>query len=263
VRAALVLPGGGPPVIPSYGVTSQCTSHNGLFCWDWVQKNWQSVLLPAFLQHVVLVVMAVAIGFVISLVLAILTYRRGGWDVPFTALGGLLFAIPAIAAFEVLVPVTGLTTLTVEIVLVSYTLLVLYRAVLLGLRGVDPEVLESARGMGLTDRQILLRIELPLATPSIIAGLRVATVATVSLATIAAYVIATGLGNPIFYAMNNGDFNTELVAAGVLVILLALALDRVLVIFKHYFVAWQSAGTQRRRPGFRAGLWVLRSGARG
>ncbi|PZS38615.1 MAG: ABC transporter permease [Pseudonocardiales bacterium] len=261
--AALVLPGGGPPVIPSYGVTSKCTSNNGLFCWGWVQKNWQPVLLPAFLQHVALVVMAVAIGFVISLVLAILTYRRGAWDVPFTALGGFFYAIPAIAAFEVLVPVTGLTTLTVEIVLVSYTLLVLYRSVLLGLRGVDPEVLESARGMGLADRQILTMIELPLAIPAIIAGLRVATVATVSLATIAAYVIPTGLGDPIFYAMGNGDFNTELVAAGVLVILLALVMDRALVIFKHYFVSWQSAGRRRQPRAFGPGARLLRPGASG
>jgi osmoprotectant transport system permease protein len=117
--------------------------------------------------------------------------------------------------------------------------------------------------MGLTDRQILIRIELPLAAPAIIAGLRVATVATVSLATIAAYVIPTGLGDPIFYAMGNGDFNTELVAAGVLVILLALLLDRALVIFKHYFVAWQSAGRRRQGRVFGAGPRVLRSGAGG
>jgi osmoprotectant transport system permease protein len=260
VRAAIALPGsGGPPVIPSYGATSKCTSNNGLFCWDWVQNNWHSVLLPALLQHVTLVIMAVAIGFVISLVLAILTYRRGGWDVPLTALGGFLYAIPAIAAFEVLVPVTGLTTLTVEIVLVSYTLLVLYRSVIIGLRGVDPEVLESARGMGLTDRQILARIELPLAIPAIIAGLRVATVATVSLATIAAYVVPTGLGDPIFYAMGNGDFKTELVAAGLLVILLALVMDRALVIFKHYVISWQSAGRRRRPRAFMAGARFLRS----
>jgi osmoprotectant transport system permease protein len=263
MMAAPALPGGGPPVIPSFGTTSRCLKGNGLFCWEWVQKNWQQVLLPALLQHVALVVVAVAIGFAISLVLAILTYRRGGWEVPFTALGGLLYAIPAIAAFEVLVPVTGLTTLTAEIVLISYTLLVLYRSVLLGLRGVDPEVLESARGMGLTDRQILTRIELPLAVPAIIAGLRVATVATVSLATIAAYVIPTGLGNPIFYAMGNGDFNTELVAAGVLVILLALVMDRALVISRHYFVAWQAAGRRNRRRVRGTGLRVLRPGAGG
>lgn len=235
---------GNPPVIPNYQVTSRCASQNRLFCWDWFAKNWHSVFLPAFLQHIELVFIAVAVGFVLSLGVALLTYRRRGWDVPFTALGGFFYAIPAIAAFEILVPVTGLGMLTVEIVLVFYTLLVLYRSILTGLRQVDPDVLESARGMGLRNAQLLLKIELPLAMPAIIAGLRVATVLTVSLATIAAYVIPAGLGDPIFFAMGNGDFNTELVAAGVLVVLLALLMDRVFVIAQHLCAPWS---VRRRR----------------
>lgn len=237
-------PGGGPggPVIPSYQVTSRCASQNRLFCWDWFTKNWHPVFLPALLQHIEIMFIAVAVGFALCLGAALITYRRRGWDIPFTALGGFFYAIPAIAAFEILVPVTGLGTLTVEIVLVSYTLLVLYRSILTGLRGVDPDVLESARGMGLTRAQLLRKVELPLAMPSIIAGLRVATVLTVSLATIAAYVIPAGLGDPIFFAMGDGDFNTELVAAGVLVVLLALLMDRVFVIAQHLCAPWSVAG---------------------
>jgi osmoprotectant transport system permease protein len=200
------------------------------------------VFLPALLQHIELMFVAVAVGFALCLGAALITYRKRGWDIPFTALGGFFYAIPAIAAFEILVPVTGLGMLTVEIVLVSYTLLVLYRSILTGLRGVDPDVLESARGMGLTRAQLLVKVELPLALPSIIAGLRVATVLTVSLATIAAYVIPAGLGDPIFFAMGNGDFNTELVAAGVLVVLLALLMDRVFVIAQHLCAPWSAAG---------------------
>ena len=104
---------------------------------------------------------------------------------------------------------------TIEIALVSYTLFVLYRNIVAGLRAVPAEVLESARGMGLTRRQTFLRVELPLAVPAILAGLRVATVATISIATVAAFLIYYGLGGPIFDALGQPDiFRTELVAAG-------------------------------------------------
>ena len=119
---------------------------------------------------------------------------------------------------------------TVEVALVAYTLLILYRNILEGFAASREEVCESARGMGLTTLQTLVRVELPLATPSIVAGLRIATVSTISIATIAAFVIPEGLGRPIFIAIAQDIFKTEIIAAGGLTILLALAADALLVV---------------------------------
>jgi osmoprotectant transport system permease protein len=150
-----------------------------------------------------------------------------------------LYCIPSIALFLLLVPVTGLTVTTLVIPLVAYTLFVLYPNILAGLRGVPPEVLESARGMGFTRRQIFWRVELPLAVPAIMAGLRVATVSTISIATIAAVVLYYGLGGPIFEAISHPDiFRTELVAAGGLAILLALTADTLLTLLQRALTPW-------------------------
>jgi len=130
---------------------------------------------------------------------------------------------------------------TVEIALVSYTLLILYRNILEGLRGVPAEVRESARGMGLTRLQSLVRVELPLAVPSIMAGLRIATVSTISIATIAAFVIPEGLGRPIFIGIGQDVFKTEIIAAGGLAILLALAADALLVLLGRALTPWRNA----------------------
>jgi osmoprotectant transport system permease protein len=243
------------PVIPQFHTASECATQNKTFCWDWFAANWGSIFGPALLQHVELVLIAVAAGFAISLMLGILTYRRPGWDIPLIVLGGFLYAVPAIAAFEILVPVVGLGLFAAELVLISYTFLVLYRAVLTGLRGVPPDVLNSAQGMGLTQLQVLLKIELPLAVPAIVAGLRIATVSTVSLATIAAYVFSDGLGAPIFDAMNHGNFKTELVGAGVLVVGLAVALDSLLVLSQYLVAPWSTRRGSRRGGSL---TWRLR-----
>ena len=137
-------------------------------------------------------------------------------------------------------PITGLGVLTVEVALVGYTLLILFRNMLEGLRATPPEVLEAAHGMGLTHRQTLWRVELPLALPAIVAGLRVATVSTIALATIAAVVIPEGLGRPIFIALR-AYFKTEFIAAGVLAIVLALAADLVLVGVQRLLTPWTYA----------------------
>jgi osmoprotectant transport system permease protein len=129
--------------------------------------------------------------------------------------------------------------ITIAIPLVMYTLFVLYRNIVEGLRGVPVEVLESARGMGLTRRQTFVQVELPLATPAIMAGVRVATVSTISIATIGAFFINYGLGSPIFDALNAPDiFRTELVAAGGLAILLALAADGLLALLQRALTPW-------------------------
>ena len=130
---------------------------------------------------------------------------------------------------------------TVEIALVSYTLLILYRNMVAGLRGVPAEALEVARGMGLTRMQTFFRVELPLAVPAIVAGLRIAAVSTISIATVAAFVIPQGLGRPIFIALGQNLFKTEILAAGGLAIALALVADIVLVLVQRALTPWSRA----------------------
>jgi osmoprotectant transport system permease protein len=214
---------GGGPVIPNFGQPSACLKHNGWFCTDWMSKHWGDTLQPALVQHIELTLIAVGIGFAIAFLLALVGFRWRVFDAPLGGLTDLLYAIPSIALFQLLVPLTGLTVTTVEIALTSYTLFILYRNILSGLRAVPEDVLESARGMGFTRLQTFLRVELPLAAPAILAGIRIATVATISIGTVAAFLIRYGLGAPIFDAIETPDlFKTELLASGGLAILLAL-----------------------------------------
>ena len=150
----------GPPppvVIPNFGGASKCVTNNDLFCTDWVQHNWGSTLQPALLDHVKLTVIAVAIGFVIAFAAAVVARRLRFVEHPFTLFGALLYTIPSIALFQLLVPFTGLTETTVEIALIGYTLLILFRNTLTGLREVPPEVRDAAKGMGMGATQLLLR----------------------------------------------------------------------------------------------------------
>jgi osmoprotectant transport system permease protein len=231
----------GGPIIPDFGQGSHCVTHNELFCVDWVRDNWSSVLQPALVQHVELTAEAVAIGFAIAFVAAVSARRFRLLETPFGLFSAFVYTIPSLALFQLLVPFTGLTDTTVEIALVGYTLLILFRNILAGLRAVPDDVLEAARGMGLTGRQILWRIELPLALPAIVAGLRIAVVTTISLATIAAFVVAKGLGHPIFIAIGNDVFKTELFAAGGLAVALALASDGLLVLLQRALTPWARA----------------------
>lgn len=234
----------GNPVIPNFGTGSDCVVENRLFCPGWVHDNWSDVLQPALVEHVQLTLVAVAIGFVLSLAAALVTHRYRLFERPFGAFSAIVYTIPSLALFQLLVPVTGLTVTTVEVALVGYTLLILFRNILEGLRSVPPEVLEAARGMGLTRRQTLWRIELPLAVPATMAGLRVAVVSTIALATVAALVIPKGLGYPIFLALREA-FHTEIIAAGVLAVALALVADASLVLVGHVLTPWSRA---RRAP---------------
>jgi len=228
------------PVIPDFGEGSDCVVENRLFCPDWVSDNWSDVLQPALVEHIELTLIAVAVGFVLSLVAALLTHRYRLLERPFGTFSAIVYTIPSLALFQLLVPVTGLTVTTVEVALVGYTLLILYRNILEGLRSAPPEVLEAARGMGLTRAQVLWRIELPLAVPATMAGLRVAVVSTIALATVAALVIPKGLGYPIFLALREA-FNTEILVAGALAVGLALVADALLVLAERALTPWSRA----------------------
>ena len=228
------------PVIPDFGEASECITENRLFCPDWVRDNWDPVLQPALVEHVELTLIAVGVGFAISLAAALLAHRLRYVERPFALASAVIYTIPSLALFQLLVPVTGLTVTTVEIALVGYTLLILFRNILAGLRSAPPEVIEAARGMGLTPTQTLWRVELPLAVPAIIAGLRVAVVSTIALATVAAFVVSQGLGGPILGALRE-DFKTEIIAAGVLAVGLAILADALLVLAQRLVTPWASA----------------------
>jgi osmoprotectant transport system permease protein len=231
------------PVIPNFGGggAHSCVRENRIFCWDWVKDNWSDALGPRLVEHIELTLIAVSIGFVIAFVAALVAYRLHWFELPFATLSGFLYTIPSLALFQVLVGITGLTDTTVLIPLASYTLLILFRNTLIGLREVPDEVLEAARGMGLTRRQTLLRVELPLAVPAILAGLQIATLTVISLATVAAYVVDKGLGSPIFEALQRGPFKTELIAAAALAILLGFLAYVLIAIFQRLVAPWSRA----------------------
>jgi osmoprotectant transport system permease protein len=226
------------PVIPQFGQGSSCETANGWFCTGWLRAHWADTLQPALVQHIELTAIAVACGFAISFALALIGYRFRLLEAPLGGLSDLLYTIPSLALFQLLVPITGLTVTTVEIALVSYTLLILYRNIVEGLRAVPVEVLEAARGMGFTRAQTLFRVELPLAVPAVIAGLRIATVSTVSIATVAALVLPRGLGHPIFIALKQDLFKTEILAAGGLAVALALCADALLALTQRLLTPW-------------------------
>jgi len=230
-----------PPVIPDFGSGSKCETENHLFCWGWVHDHWGDTLQPALLDHLKLTAIAVAIGFAIAFLSALLAYRYRRLDHPFGLISDFLYTIPSLALFQLLVPITGLTVTTAEVALVSYTLLILYRNTLEGLRGVPSEAKEAARGMGMTGLQMLFRVDLPLAAPAILAGLRLATVSTISIATVASFVVPQGLGYPIFIGISQNIFKTEIIATGVLAIGLALAADAVLVLTQRLLTPWRRA----------------------
>jgi osmoprotectant transport system permease protein len=232
------------PVIPEFTRGDECVRTNGQFCWGWFTQRFDDVFAPRIVEHVELTLIAVSIGFVIALAAALIAYRYGWFDTPFTIFSGFLYTIPSLALFQLLVPITGLTWTSAEIALVSYTLLILFRNILTGLQGVPEDVKEAARGMGLTTRQMLVRVELPLALPAVMAGIRIATVTTISLTTVAAFIGAGGLGQPIFNALQGG-FKTQFIAAGVLAVLLALVADGLLVLLQRLLTPWARS---RLRP---------------
>jgi len=242
VSAGAATLGASGPVIPNFGAhSSKCVVENHFFCGEWVSKNFSSVLWPALRQHIVLTVIAVAIGFVIAMALALAAHRYRVIERPTLLVTTFLYTIPSLALFELLVAPVGANIFAAEIALVSYTLLILFRNILTGLREVPRDVLDAAEGMGMTRRQALLRVELPLALPAIVAGLRIAVVTIIALATIVYTIYDKGLGVPIHAALGEGPFKTELIAAGGLTVLLALAAAALLRLAQRVLTPWTRA----------------------
>jgi osmoprotectant transport system permease protein len=213
-----------------------CVQENG-FCPDWIRDNFDRYVDP-FWDHVYLTFISVGIGFAIAFALAVIAHRRRWLTGPITAVTGALYTVPSIAAFLLLLPLTGRGNTTAIIALVSYTLLILFRNITTGLRNVPAETVDAARGMGLTPRQILYRVELPLAVPEILAGLRIAITTTVGLATLAFFAGAGGLGAVIYTDIH---FKSNVVTAGGLAVLLAAVSDVVILIVQRLLTPWRRA----------------------
>ncbi len=212
-----------------------------LFRWDWVLDHRDDVWL-AVGEHVWLTFLAVTIGLAISLPGGVFVARHRRLFGPVTAFAGFLYTIPSLALFAFLTPITGLSTTTAEIGLVSYTLLILIRNVVAGLDGVAPDVKEAARGMGLSDRQLLWKVEMPLAVPTIVAGMRIATVTTIGLVTVTALIGKGGAGYFILFGLNR-TFSTSIILGAALAVLLAIAFDFVLLRTERLLVPWARART--------------------
>jgi osmoprotectant transport system permease protein len=188
-------------------------------------------------QHLILTVESVAIAMVLAFPLALLAFRFRWLATPLLGITGVLYTIPSLALFAFIYPFTGLKARTVVVGLVMYALLVLVRNTLAGLDGVPDDVREAARGMGYGRGRMLWKVELPVALPTIMAGVRVATVSTVALATVGVIVGNGGLGQLIFRGFNS-DYHAEIVTASLLTIALGLALDVLLALATRALMPW-------------------------
>jgi len=216
------------------------TEGEPLFRADWVLEHLDT-LAQRIGEHLLVTIIAVAAGFVISFALALAVRRWPPIYGPILAVSGVLYAIPSIALFVLFIPITGLSLLTVEIALVSYTLVILVRSIVTGLREVSPEVIEAARGMGYSDRQRLWRVELPIAMPIIVAGLRIATVTTIGLVTIATLIGMGGLGYLIVNIGIQRRFPTATLTGVIVVVLLATVIDLGFQALQRRLTPWAKA----------------------
>jgi osmoprotectant transport system permease protein len=204
--------------------------------WTWLGSH-VALVAAAFWQHVELTAVAVAAGMVIAVPLGVLAHRSGSLRLFVLVVFGVFYTIPSLALFAALVPYTGLSGTTAEIPLIGYNVLILVRNVLVGLDEVPKDVVDAADGMGYRPRARLLRVELPLALPSIFAGLRVAIVSTIGLVTITAVIGLGGLGSLIYQGLIE-SFHTPLVVGLVLSVVFAVVADLLAAVAQRFAVPW-------------------------
>jgi osmoprotectant transport system permease protein len=191
--------------------------------WSWISGH-ADVITAALVQHIELTLIAVVLGLVIAVPLGLVAWRSRVFRGPIFTVTGILYTIPSLALFAFLLPFTGLTIVTAEIGLVGYTLLILVRNIVVGLNSVPDDVREAARGMGFRPLAELARVDIPLAIPAIMAGVRIATVTTIGLVTVTALIGEGGLGSLIYQGLLR-DFHTPLVVGTVLSVALAVVSD--------------------------------------
>jgi osmoprotectant transport system permease protein len=215
---------------------ADCVADNGI-CPDWISDNFDRYVSP-FWEHVYLTVVSVGIGFAIAFGLALLAHRWRWLAPPITQVTGIFYTLPSVAVFFLLLPLTGRGNTTAIIALVAYTLLILFRNIMAGLDNVPDDARDAGRGMGLTSRQLLWRVELPLALPEIMAGLRIAVTTTVGLASLAFLAGAGGLGGALFDDIN---FRSNVLVAAGLAIGLAVVLDLLILGLQRAVTPWTRA----------------------
>jgi len=208
--------------------------------WDWIVTNLDDIG-ERTAEHVLMTVIAVAIGFVLSFGLSLLIVRWRRLYGPVVGASGVLYAIPSLGLFALLIPLTGVTLLTAEIALVSYTLLILVRNIVAGFDGVPSEVLEAAAGMGYGPWQLLWRVQLPLALPGIVAGLRIATVTTVGLVAVTALIGQSNLGSLIVQRGIRASFPTAILVGAVGSVALGLLADLGFIGLQRLLTPWARA----------------------
>jgi len=207
-----------------------------LIRWDWILSNLDEIALRVG-EHVLLTAIAVVAGLAIASAVSAAVLRIPRLEQPATFVTGTLYTIPSLALFALLVPYTGLTLLTAEIGLIGYTLLILMRNIVTGIRSVPVEVSESALGMGYTPAQLLWRVQIPLALPVIVAGIRIATITTIGLVTVTALIGQGGLGFLILIGIQR-FFSTPLIVGAALSIALAVVVDAALVMAQRALTPW-------------------------
>lgn len=211
-------------------------NENHLFCWDWAKENIDRYGTPT-VQHLEIVLISVLVGFAIAFALALVAHRSRWLQPPLLTATGVLYTIPSIAFFFLLLPVTGFGRDTAIIVLSAYTLQIIYRNTMLGLNNVPDAAKDAARGMGFTQRQILWKVELPLALPEIFAGLRVATASTIAIATLVVLISAGGLGTEMYGS--NFNFPTAILIAVGIIALMVLAFDLLFLTAQRLMTPWR------------------------
>jgi osmoprotectant transport system permease protein len=231
-----------PVLAPNAAATPQCYIDNSWWCPPYWSDR-QELLTDALVQHVWITLASVVFGLVLAFPLAVLARRFHRLETLVVGGTTVIYTIPSLALFSLLLPATGLSATTVIIGLALYSLTILVRSLLVGLRGVPADVRESALGNGYGPGRLLFTIELPLALPVIMAGLRVATVSTVALVTVGSIVSYGGLGNLLLQAVGN-QFKAQIFAASVLCVLLAVVFDVVLVVVQRAITPWTRAGAR-------------------
>jgi osmoprotectant transport system permease protein len=221
---------------PADGPSCYSRLTNQWFCRQYVE-DFRPEIQHATIEHLEITALSVLLGLVIAFPLALLARRFSRLQSTVVGVATGIYTIPSIALLPLMVPFTGLSKTTVVIALALYALTILVRAMLEGLRAVPDEVVESARGLGYGPGRLLFRIEVPLAIPVIMAGLRVATVSTVALTTIGSLVAYGGLGNLIKEGVST-NFRAELLTASVLCVVLAVLLDAVIVLAQRLLTPW-------------------------
>jgi osmoprotectant transport system permease protein len=224
-------------VVHASTLSESCLLRNAWICPEYLQTR-RSELIDAVATHLFITVVSVLIGFVLALPLAVVAHRLRPAQPLLVGLTTAIYTIPSLALFSLLLPFTGLSQTTVIIGLVLYSLTILVRNMLAGLSGVPDDALDAARGMGFSSAGMFWRVELPLALPALVAGLRVATVSTVALTTVGTVVGNGGLGDLIANGLRS-NFKAEVLTASVLCVVLALVLDVTLLGAQRALTPWR------------------------